>query len=103
MKKKAELSILITSLQWCVLGRGIHEHFSFFKLKQSIKFKNRYNNQRTKCFCTRCDNELCGSNSHSRSVVTEKGAFEIYICSICKTENIFRFDMPVPFLVDTIH
>jgi len=101
---KARITLLITSLNWCVLGRGIHEHFGLLQLNKALKFKNSYNDQRTKCFCKQCDNELCGSNSHKCSVITERGAYEIYNCSKCKTENIYEFgNYPVPVLVDKLH
>lgn len=40
---------------WCLLGRGIHKHYRLIDLFKAIKEKNRYNNQRTKCFCPKCD------------------------------------------------
>jgi len=103
MKNQAKVSLLIPFQGWCLEGRGIHKHYGLFEVFKAFKEKKRYNNQRTKCFCPTCDNELCGSDSHLRSVSTERGYFEMYQCSCCTTKSVFDFDAPVPILVENIH
>jgi hypothetical protein len=95
---KAKINLLIATQTWCVSGRGLHKHYKFFNFIKAIKEKNRYNKQRTKCFCPKCDNELCGSNSY-QNLMNDLNRYEYFKCSQCKTESKWDFDCIIPLLV----
>lgn len=99
---KAKLRLMHPFQCWCLYGRGIHKHFKLIDLFKAIKEKNRYNNQRTKCFCPRCDNELCGSSSYLFYRESDKGNFEFYKCSKCGEESKWDFDCIAPLLIKEI-
>lgn len=99
---KAKIKFLIATQIWCVDGRGLHKHFRFFEILKAIKEKSRYNNQRTKCFCPKCDNELCGSNSY-QNLMNDLNRYEYFKCSKCGEESKWDFDTPVPILINYSH
>lgn len=99
---KAKLRIMIP---WffngiCVEARGLHEHFKIKEIIKAFKCKNRYNKLITKCFCPKCDNELCGSNSYQFYRVSNNGNFEYFKCSKCGTESKWDFDSICPLLIN---
>lgn len=88
----------IHKLYWLLKGRGIQKRFKILELFKAIKEKNRYNNQRTKCFCPRCDNELCGSNSYI-NLYNDLNRLEYFKCSKCGEESKWDFDCISPLLI----
>jgi hypothetical protein len=96
---KATVRLMHPFQCWCLSGRGRHEHFRLRDFFKAIKARNKYNNQGTKCFCPKCDNELCGSGSYIDNMC-DQNRFEHYKCSKCGKESKWDFDMPCPFLVE---
>lgn len=98
---RAKIRLIMPFQGWCVDGRGFHKHFPILSLIKAIQAKNKYNNQGTKCFCPKCDNELCGSDSYLFFRQSSQGDFEFYKCSKCGTESKWDFDsFPFPYLVN---
>lgn len=83
---------------WCLSARGLHKHFKLKDYFKALKEKNRYANQRTKCYCPKCDNELCGSGSYL-NLYNDINRLEYYKCSNCKEESSWDFDCICPLLV----
>jgi len=99
--EKAKLRLMHPFQCWCLEGRGIHKHYPLIKLFKAIKEKNRYNNQNTKCFCPKCDNELCGSNSYI-NLYNDLNRLEYFKCSECGEESKWDFDCIAPLLIKEI-
>jgi hypothetical protein len=97
---KAKLKLIMPFSCWCIKGRGLHKHYKILDLFTAQKELKRYNNQRTKCFCPCCDNELCGSNSWLCSQ-GKNSDIEFYKCSKCGTASKWDFGAPCPILVET--
>lgn len=91
----------IHKLYWLLKGRGIQKRFKILELFKAIKERNRYNNQITKCFCPRCDNELCGSNSYI-NLYNDLNRLEYFKCSKCGEESKWDFDCIAPLLIKEI-
>lgn len=96
---KAKIRLLHPFQCWCLNGRGIHKHFKLSDFFIARKECLRYNNQKTKCFCPQCDNELCGSNSWIASQ-DKRLDIEFYKCSKCGNASKWDFGSPCPVLIE---
>ena len=96
-KSVSKIRLLMPFQGWCLFGKGIHKHYPLLGLLKGIKERDRYNNQKTKCFCPKCELELCSSDSFLRDT-----DFVYYRCRRCKTESKWDFDSICPILLSNL-